>query len=60
VPTPSPEVRRAVAPLLEQPATTAIVTDFDGTLAPIRPRPDDVHVSATIAMRLFIARCSRE
>jgi len=26
--------------------------DFDGTLAPIRPRPDDVHVSATIAMRL--------
>lgn len=26
--------------------------DFDGTLAPIRPRPDDVHVSATIAIRL--------
>lgn len=26
--------------------------DFDGTLAPIRPRPDDVHVSATIALRL--------
>ena len=26
--------------------------DFDGTLAPIRPRPDDVHVSAKIATRL--------
>jgi trehalose 6-phosphate phosphatase len=26
--------------------------DFDGTLAPIRPRPGDVHVSATIALRL--------
>jgi trehalose 6-phosphate phosphatase len=26
--------------------------DFDGTLAPIRPRPVDVHVSATIALRL--------
>jgi len=26
--------------------------DFDGTLAPIRPRPDDVQVSATIALRL--------
>src|SRR5664280_2416811 len=31
VPIPSPEIRRAVAPLLVQPATTAIVTDFDGT-----------------------------
>ena len=46
MPMPSPEVRRAVAPLLEQPATTAIVTDFDGTLAPIvddpaRARPVD-------------------
>ncbi len=39
MPTPSSEVRRAVAPLLEQPATTAIVTDFDGTLAPIVDDP---------------------
>jgi trehalose 6-phosphate phosphatase len=26
--------------------------DFDGTLAPIRPRPGDVQVSATLALRL--------
>jgi trehalose 6-phosphate phosphatase len=53
---------RPMRPLLGQPglaALTALVRapavfafDFDGTLAPIRPRPDDVHVSATIALRL--------
>jgi trehalose 6-phosphate phosphatase len=31
---------------------TLFAFDFDGTLAPIRPRPDDVQVSATIALRL--------
>ena len=40
----------ALTALVRQPAVFAF--DFDGTLAPIRPRPDDVHVSATIALRL--------
>jgi trehalose 6-phosphate phosphatase len=38
-PEPSPEVRRALAPLLEHPGTTAIATDFDGTLSPIVEDP---------------------
>ncbi len=40
----------ALAALARSPALFAF--DFDGTLAPIRPRPDDVQVSATIALRL--------
>ena len=40
----------ALTALVRSPALFAF--DFDGTLAPIRPRPDDVHVSATIALRL--------
>ncbi len=40
----------ALTELARAPALYAF--DFDGTLAPIRPRPDDVHVSATIALRL--------
>ncbi len=40
----------ALAELARTPALYAF--DFDGTLAPIRARPDDVHVSATIALRL--------
>jgi trehalose 6-phosphate phosphatase len=40
----------ALSALVHSPALFAF--DFDGTLAPIRPRPDDVHVSATIALRL--------
>jgi trehalose 6-phosphate phosphatase len=40
-PGPSPEVRRALAPLLEHPGTTAIATDFDGTLSPIVEEPAD-------------------
>ena len=40
----------ALTSLVGSPALYAF--DFDGTLAPIRPRPDDVHVSATIALRL--------
>ena len=40
----------ALVALARAPALFAF--DFDGTLAPIRPRPDDVQVSATIALRL--------
>jgi trehalose 6-phosphate phosphatase len=40
----------ALTALVRSPALFAF--DFDGTLAPIRARPDDVHVSATIALRL--------
>ena len=40
----------ALTSLVRMPAVFAF--DFDGTLAPIRPRPEDVHVSATIALRL--------
>jgi trehalose 6-phosphate phosphatase len=36
---PSPEVRRAFAPLIEDPAHSAIVSDFDGTLSPIVTDP---------------------
>ena len=45
-----PQGLAALAALVRSPALFAF--DFDGTLAPIRPRPDDVHVSATIALRL--------
>src|SRR5579862_1730984 len=45
-----PEGLAALATLVRSKALFAF--DFDGTLAPIRPRPGDVHVSATIAMRL--------
>ncbi len=46
----SPPGLAALATLARAPALFAF--DFDGTLAPIRARPDDVHVSATIALRL--------
>ncbi|MGA8725551.1 MAG: trehalose-phosphatase [Acidimicrobiales bacterium] len=36
---PPDALRRALAPLLDAPATTAILTDFDGTLAPIVDDP---------------------
>jgi trehalose 6-phosphate phosphatase len=45
-----PQGLAALAALVRAPALFAF--DFDGTLAPIRPRPDDVQVSATIALRL--------
>jgi trehalose 6-phosphate phosphatase len=45
-----PEGGAALATLMASRALFAF--DFDGTLAPIRPRPSDVHVSATIALRL--------
>lgn len=43
---PSLEVRRALAPLLVDPAATAIVSDFDGTLSPIVGRPDEARPEA--------------
>ena len=45
-----PQGLAALTALVRSPALFAF--DFDGTLAPIRPRPDDVQVSATIALRL--------
>jgi trehalose 6-phosphate phosphatase len=45
-----PQGLASLEALVRAPALFAF--DFDGTLAPIRPRPDDVHVSATIALRL--------
>jgi len=45
-----PQGLEALETLVRAPALFAF--DFDGTLAPIRPRPDDVQVSATIALRL--------
>ena len=45
-----PQGLEALETLVRAPVLFAF--DFDGTLAPIRPRPDDVHVSATIALRL--------
>jgi len=45
-----PQGVAALTALVRAPALFAF--DFDGTLAPIRARPDDVHVSATIALRL--------
>jgi trehalose 6-phosphate phosphatase len=44
------EGQAALAALVRGAALFAF--DFDGTLAPIRPRPGDVHVSATLALRL--------
>ena len=45
-----PQGLAALTELARAPALFAF--DFDGTLAPIRPRPDDVHASAAIALRL--------
>jgi trehalose 6-phosphate phosphatase len=38
---PPPDVRTALAPLLAHPASTAVLTDFDGTLSPIVMDPYD-------------------
>ncbi len=38
-------VRRALAPLVAEPAASAIVTDFDGTLAPIVDDPAEARAS---------------
>jgi trehalose 6-phosphate phosphatase len=56
-----PDVVRVLAPLLEHPATTAVMTDFDGTLAPIvtdpaeaRPLDGAVDVLARLAQRFAV------
>ena len=46
----SPEGQAALVALMR--GSVLFAFDFDGTLAPIRPRPGDVHVSATLAVRL--------
>jgi trehalose 6-phosphate phosphatase len=58
---PRPEMRRALAGLLLDPAATAIVTDFDGTLSPIvadpgaaRPLPGARRVLADLARRFAV------
>lgn len=55
---PPPEVREALSPLLVHPATTAVLTDFDGTLSPIvvdpyeaRPLDGVGEVMASLAAR---------
>ncbi len=42
------EIQEALAPLLDQPASSAILLDLDGTLAPIVARPEDVQVPPAI------------
>ena len=55
---PAPDVRTALAPLLAHPKSTAILTDFDGTLSPIvddpyeaRPLDGAAGVMASLAER---------
>ena len=59
---PTPGMRRALAPLLVDPAHTAIVSDFDGTLSPIvdnpagaRAVPGTAAVLARLADRFGVA-----
>ena len=52
---PTPRIRRALAPLLVDPAHTAIVSDFDGTLSPIVNDPAEAHAvpgTAAVLARL--------
>jgi trehalose 6-phosphate phosphatase len=58
---PTAEVRSALAPLLEDPATTAVMTDFDGTLSAIvddptgaRPLEGAAEVMAQLAARFGV------
>jgi trehalose 6-phosphate phosphatase len=51
---PGPAVRTALAPLLVQPAATAVVTDFDGTLAPIVVDPYEARPLAGAAETLAL------
>ncbi len=59
--TPPDALRRALVPLLDAPSTTAIITDFDGTLAPIvddpgaaRPLPGAAETLAELAERFGV------
>ncbi len=52
---PAPHLVRALAPLLVDPSTTAVITDFDGTLAPIvadpySARPSDAAVDVLVSL----------
>jgi trehalose 6-phosphate phosphatase len=54
---PSAAERRALAPLLIDPSTTAVLTDFDGTLSPIVDRPEDARpLEGTIGVLDDLAR----
>lgn len=48
----SPEVRRALEPLVTDPASTAVLSDFDGTLATIAPDPTTVRPLPGVAAAL--------
>jgi trehalose 6-phosphate phosphatase len=54
---PSAAERDALAPLLVDPSTTAVLTDFDGTLSPIVDRPEDARpLDGTIGVLDDLAR----
>ncbi len=54
---PSAAEREALAPLLVDPSTTAVLTDFDGTLSPIVDHPEDARpLEGTIAVLDDLAR----
>jgi trehalose 6-phosphate phosphatase len=54
---PSPDVRAVLAPLLSAPETTAVLTDFDGTLSPIVRDPYEARpLDGTAAILTRLAR----
>jgi trehalose 6-phosphate phosphatase len=54
---PAPEVRAALAPLLVRPATSAVLTDFDGTISPIVTDPHQARpLEGTGAVLAALAR----
>ena len=58
---PAPDVRTALAPLLVQPTTTAILTDFDGTLSPIVDDPYDARpLDGAARVMASLAECFGE
>ncbi len=57
---PAPDVRIALAPLLARPASTAVLTDFDGTLSPIVADPYDARpLEAVAGVMMSLARAVR-
>ena len=54
---PPPDVRAALAPLLVRPASTAVLTDFDGTISPIVTNPHEARpLEGTGAVLAALAR----